>query len=127
MPAKTDFPLVFSRLRRIFGDIPGAVITINTNDSYSLNTPYAEKFERELFLGAVQVKKNYVSFYLMPVYMYPDLLVGLSPELKKRMQGKSCFNFKAVDEGLFAELEALTAKSLRRMRLEGFLPAPQPH
>jgi hypothetical protein len=33
---------------------------------------------------------------------------SISPALKKHMQGKSCFNFKAVDETLFKELAKLT-------------------
>ena len=31
------------------------------------------------------------------------------PELRRRMQGKACFNFTRVDEALFAELATLTA------------------
>jgi len=56
----------------------------------------------------MRLGKAYVSFYLMSVYASPDLLKGMSPELKKRMQGKSCFNFKEVDEKLFKELAQLT-------------------
>jgi len=52
--------------------------------------------------------KNYVSFHLMSVYASPELLGKTSPELKKRMQGKSCFNFKQVDKKLFSELKTLT-------------------
>jgi hypothetical protein len=33
--------------------------------------------------------------------MFPDLLKDLQPELKKRRQGKSCFNFKTIDEEQF--------------------------
>jgi hypothetical protein len=49
--------------------------------------------KKVIFFGAAQIKKNYVSFYLMPVYMFmfPKLLDNISPELKKHMQGKSCF------------------------------------
>lgn len=57
--------------------------------------------------GAVQVKKSYSSFHLFPVYTHPHLLENISPELRKRMQGKSCFNFKTQDDVLFAELEGL--------------------
>jgi hypothetical protein len=35
-------------------------------------------------------------------------LTALSPDLKKRMQGKSCFNFKKIDKVLLGELAALT-------------------
>ena len=52
----------------------------------------------------------------MPVYVFPDLLDGISPELRRRMQGKSCFNFARVDTPLFAELETLTATCIERMR-----------
>jgi hypothetical protein len=46
----------------------------------------------------------------MPIYVQPSLLDEVSPALRKRMQGKSCFNFAKVDEPLLAELEALTRR-----------------
>ena len=64
--------------------------------------------KQPLCFSGVRLGKRYVSFYLMSVYASPDLLKGMSPELKKRMQGKSCFNFKEVDRKLFAELKTLT-------------------
>jgi hypothetical protein len=39
-------------------------------------------------------------------------LEGISEELRRRMQGKSCFNFTAVDETLFEELADLTRAAL---------------
>jgi hypothetical protein len=117
MAANEAFPLVFEQLKRILQKYePHLLVTQNTPDSYSLNTPYSEKWQKELLFGAVQVKKNYVSFYLMPVYMYPDLLTGLSDGLQRRMQGKSCFNFKAVDKDLFKELAQLAHRSAARVK-----------
>jgi hypothetical protein len=66
------------------------------------------------YVAGTRLGQRYVSFYLMGVYGEPDLLNGMSPELRRRMQGKSCFNFSRVDEGLFAELEALTKESIDR-------------
>lgn len=66
--------------------------------------------EKPRWFGGVQIKKSYVSFHLMPVYVNPGLLDAISPELLARMQGKSCFNFKAVDEELFEQLEELTVR-----------------
>jgi len=60
----------------------------------------------------------------MPVYAFPDLLDGISPELKKRMQGKSCFNFTHVDEKLFKELEVLTEQGYERFKREGLIDKP---
>jgi len=54
----------------------------------------------------------------MPVYMYPDLLQDISPDLKKRMQGKSCFNFKKVEPDLFTELATLTRKGAKKFKME---------
>ncbi len=54
----------------------------------------------------------------MPAYMFPELLAGISPGLKKRMQGKSCFNFKGVDELAFAELANLTRQGFEKFEME---------
>lgn len=59
----------------------------------------------------------------MSVYACPDLLKAMSPELKKRMQGKSCFNFKEVDEKLFKELAKLTKAGAARFSDEKFTNA----
>lgn len=76
---------------------------------------------REVWFGAVGERKSYVSYHLMPVYAFPDLLKKVSPELKARMQGKSCFNFKEVDEKLFAELARLTEEGYKRFKEEKLL------
>ncbi len=62
------------------------------------------------YVGGTRLGKRYVSYYLMSVYAQPELVASMSPGLKRRMQGKSCFNFATIDEPLFAELEALTAR-----------------
>ncbi len=50
----------------------------------------------------------------MPIYAFRDLDDALSPELRRRKQGKSCFNFTTVDELLFAELATLIAAGFER-------------
>jgi hypothetical protein len=64
------------------------------------------------FVAGTRLNKHYVSFYLMSVYAQPELLDAISPELRRRMQGKSCFNFSTVDEGLLAELRELTDRAI---------------
>lgn len=109
MPAQTEFPLVFENLKSILKPYAKKMsVKFDTAEHYYLDGPYSEKWKRELFFASTQVKKNYVSFYLMPVYMHPTLLRNISPELKKHMQGKSCFNFKKVEKSLFNELSQLT-------------------
>jgi len=51
-----------------------------------------------------------VSFHLMPLYMSASLEKQIPPALKKRMQGKTCFNFKVIpDAQSVADLKRLTA------------------
>jgi hypothetical protein len=57
----------------------------------------------------------------MPVYLHPELLEDVSEALKKRMQGKSCFNFKQIDDALFAELEALVARGYAAYQEAGYI------
>jgi hypothetical protein len=119
MSPQNDFPFVFEHLKKILKPYaPKLTITVDTSSAYSLDGPYSEKWKKAVFFGAAQIKKNYVSFYLMPVYMYPELLKGISPELKKHMQGKSCFNFKKVEPELFKELASLTKKGVERFKKE---------
>jgi len=117
VPDQKDFSPVFERLKAILKPYePHMAVEADQPDNYSLNGPYSERWKKVLFFGGVQRRKNYVSFYLMPVYMYPDLLEGISPSLHKRMQGKSCFNFTSVDETLFAELDDLAKKGFEKIQ-----------
>jgi len=117
MSPQSDFPPVFEKLKSILKPYAkNLTVTADTSVAYSLDGPYSEKYKRAIFFGAAQIKKNYVSFYLMPVYMYPELLKDISPELRKRMQGKSCFNFKKAEPDLFNELASLTRKGVDRFK-----------
>ena len=119
MPSQNEFPLVFERLRDILRSYAeDLTVKADTPDTYYLDGPFSQKWKKQLFFGSAQIKKNYVSFYLMPVYMYPELLTEISPELKKRMQGKSCFNFKKVEPALFDELARLTRKGAEKFKVE---------
>jgi hypothetical protein len=70
---------------------------------------------KPLVFAGVRMGKNYVSYHLMSVYMRE---VEISAALKKRMQGKACFNFASVNEKLFKELDQLTTSGLRDYRPE---------
>jgi hypothetical protein len=120
MPDRTTFDAIVAQLRPLLARYsPPLVVTADTPIGYSLDVPASPSFPQGVFAGGVQVRKNYVSYYLMPVYMFPELLVGLSEPLRKRMQGKSCFNFATLlDASLLAELEQLTERGMARFRQE---------
>ena len=119
MATQNDFQNVFEQLKSILKPYAkNLTVKTDTADTYYLDGPYSEKWKKELFFGSAQIKKNYVSFYFMPVYMYPELVNDISPQLKKHMQGKSCFNFKKIEPDLFKELEELTRKGVEKFRQE---------
>jgi hypothetical protein len=88
------------------------------NQHELIGPPTPRSKGKDVWFGAARIGKSYVSYHLMAVYAFPDLLDGISPELKKRMQGKSCFNFTRVDEKLFQELEELTQQGYERFKQE---------
>lgn len=73
--------------------------------------PHPRKPDEPMWFGAVRLGKAYVSFHLMPLYMNPVMQAKVSAPLRKRMQGKTCFNFKKPEPELFADLEVLTRAS----------------
>ena len=122
MRNKEDFQTIFDKLKPILTDFADdLIVTTDEPGNYYLNTPFSEKYKKELFFGAAQIKKSYVSFHLMPVYMFPDLLDDVSPGLKKRMQGKSCFNFTATSEETLSELAGLTRRGFDKFRQENLI------
>ena len=115
------FEAVFARLKAILqAHEAQLVVKADGPGGYSLDTKVKRADGYVIWFGGVQIKKNYVSYHLMPVYGDPKLLETISPELRKRMQGKSCFNFKKVEEGLFNELEQLTVRGFERFKAGGF-------
>lgn len=114
------FAPVFQRLRAILTPYADRLRVGSAGpQAYFLNAPRSAGKPEGVLFGGVQSGKRYVSFHLMPVYVHPDLLDGMSDELRRRMQGKSCFNFRKIEEPVLEELERLTARSFERYRAEG--------
>lgn len=120
----TNLTAVFTELRSIMAPY-AAILDPKKDDPFELyvDTKHIQKNKKPLFFGAVQIRKSFVSFHLMPVYIKPELLDGLSPALKSRMQGKSCFNFAEIDKPLFKELAALTEAGFSSYKEQGFVQA----
>jgi len=117
-----DLSAVFDELRSILAPYAAQLSATRDDDKeLYVDTNHIQKNKKPLFFGAVQVKKSFVSFHLMPVYLQPELLVGISEGLQNRMQGKSCFNFTEIDIALFRELVALTSAGFASYKEQGFV------
>lgn len=117
-----DFASTFKSLKRAVKRHAGFLTAqTDTGTEYILTGPMMERWKKELWFGGVRQGKSYVSLHLMAVYMFPDLLDGISPELRARTQGKSCFNFKRIEPPLLDEVDGLIAPCVERLRTERIL------
>jgi len=127
----TEFESIFGRLREILRRQAGDLsVKEDGFDCYCLEAkagPAAvrawrgEMRKKTIPVAWVEIGKTYVSYHLMSVYGDTALLDSMSKELKARMQGKTCFNFKSLNENLFKELEQLTKRSLASFKQAGFV------
>ncbi len=117
-----DFAKTFYALKMVFAKYEKHLkVTADTREKYYLETRSASYKENPLFFGAVIRGRTYVSFQLMPLYWEPSLAKGISANLRKRMQGKSCFNFVAPDAALFRELGRLTNRGFALYKRKNLL------
>ncbi|MGZ8502005.1 MAG: hypothetical protein ACXWWR_02185 [Candidatus Limnocylindrales bacterium] len=117
--ASSEFPAVVARLREILEPHRDQfAVTRDGPAGMSLEVHGLEGRPNGYFAG-IRVGKRYVSYYLMAVYAFPELVEAMSPELRRRMQGKACFNFSRVDETLMAELADVTARGAQRWGPDG--------
>lgn len=103
-----DLPAAFAALKTLLASYAhGRHVVHDEIAHYYLNSARIDVKGKPVFFGAVKIGAGKVVFHLMPVYEFPALLDGISSDLKKRMQGKSCFNFKVPDVAMMEELGAL--------------------
>ena len=117
-----DFAKAFYALKMVFAKYERHLhVNADTREKYYLETRSPSYNGKPLFFGAVIRGRAYVSFHLMPLYWDPSLTKGMSANLKKRMQGKSCFNFLAPDVPLFRELSKLTSRGFALYKRKNLL------
>jgi len=117
MAGKASFQEIFDALKPLFEEYAGRLaIQVDEPGQYYLETKSGIRQGQRLQFGGVKIGKAYVSFHLMPIYMNPALQKSISPDLKKRMQGKSCFNFTTLDPSHIAELKKLTQAGFEEFR-----------
>jgi len=115
-------PALFSSLRDILRVYSGSLQIVHDEEHhFYANCQRSDAKGKAQFFGAVKVSGRKHVFHFMPIYDFPELLVDISPELRKRMQGKSCFNFEAVDPSLLVELKRLVEQGAARYKAAGKL------
>ena len=120
--ARTQHDAVFSALREIL-NLYRDDLAIKTDKPghFWLETRSPSLNGRRLFFAAAKIKMKYVSYYLTPLFMFPELSTRISPALRKTMQGQSCFNFSSVDLECLQELESLTQAGFYALKSRALL------
>jgi hypothetical protein len=118
MPASRNLSETFAALREVLASQSGdLVVTVDRPGDFQVASPtMQDRIGRPLSVAGVRTRKHYVSYFLMPVYAAPRLVRSLSPGLKKRMHGQSCFNFTTIDADQAKELAALTKAGIEAFR-----------
>ena len=122
-PGKIEgYSAIFSVLRQLLRPYESelAIRTDKPGNCY-LETRASSMNGRRMFFAGAKIKKNYVSFYLPALYMFPDLSDRISPSLKKTMQGQACFNFTTANADWFEELGRLTQAGYQKLKSEMLL------
>jgi hypothetical protein len=112
----------FAALRAILSEFDGKLrVSRNEPGKYELVSLGPTHKGKPMDFGSVVIQKNYVSFYLMPLYTHPELAKDISHDLKRHKQGKSCFNFTEPDLLLFVQLAALSVAGYRAYQQKGWV------
>jgi hypothetical protein len=120
-----NFDLAFAALKRVFENYSQDLsVKIDSPTEYKLvgqvPSPFPQHKGHPLEFGVVRVGKAYVSFHLMSLHM--GKAPSISPELKKRMQGKTCFNFQdAPPREMLAELQKLADAGFQDWKMKKWL------
>jgi hypothetical protein len=129
---KTTFQRVFKKLRQMLLDNQTANLEVGSDeaDHFALQADIGPATIRawkgkvhspKIPVAYVQIGKADVSYHLFGLYGNQELKESITAELAKRMQGKTCFNFKNEDAKLYKELNKLTAKSLRALKTTNYI------
>lgn len=118
MPTSRDLSETFGTLREILAaHSDELVVTVDRPGDFQVASPtMQDRIGRPLAVAGVRTRKHYVSYFLMPVYAAPRLAQSLSPGLKRRMHGQSCFNFTTIDPDQVKELIRLTKAGIDAFR-----------
>jgi hypothetical protein len=111
---KQQFDIAFQGLRKILKPYDKKLRILKDDPGFYMSESKSIQYQGKPVMFASIISKSYVAFHLFPVYMFPDLLKGISAELKRRMQGKTCWNFKKAEEPLFVELAEVVDASFQR-------------
>lgn len=117
-----DVVELFAELRPLLARHASSLdVVCDEPDDYQLETTQSGPSGTRMWFGAVQARKEHVSFHLMPVCSHPELLDSVSDDLREQMFGRACFNLtpQNATPQLLGQLSELVDLGLDRYRADG--------
>lgn len=111
MPDPTDLVTLQTRLEAVLDPYRDRLEAFELYGVPYLRRPGAKAHD---WFAGVSEGTGVIRFFLLPMHHHPELLDGVSPELRKRKTGASLFAFKTLDDEGLAELERLVARAFER-------------
>lgn len=111
-----DLPALQTRLEAILDPYRDRLEAFELYGAPYLRRPGAKAHD---WFAGVSEGKGVIRFFLLPMHAHPELLEGISPDLRKRKTGASVFSLKTLDEPAQAELAALVARAFETYMGEG--------
>ena len=98
----TDFKEIFTRIKKQMLPYSKKMeVRVDKESVYHIyiikEVELAGRKYKEIYFGGVLIQKTMVAFYFFPIYSHPTEFVIPAP-IKKNLKGKSCFNFKKLDD-----------------------------
>jgi hypothetical protein len=103
----TDLTAVELRLRAILDPYREHLVEDTIYHMPVLRRKRAKKHD---WFAGVQAVDGAVKFNFLPMHGHPELLDGVSADLRRHKTGASVFRFTEIDENLAGELEQLVGK-----------------
>ena len=76
---------------------------------------------KRVHFARIRIGKRHVSFQLFPLDVERALTRAITPRLRKRMQGTSCFNFEKTDPAELRDLTKLVRLAATSFKKSGLL------
>ncbi len=112
----TDLTALQTRLEAVLDPYRDRLEAFDLYGAPYLRRPGAKAHD---WFAGVSEGKGVIRFFLLPMHNHPDLLDGISPELRKRKTGASLFAFKTLDDEGLDELKGLVARAFDGYMTEG--------
>jgi hypothetical protein len=75
----------------------------------------------DLELATLILQKDFVGFYLMPLYVRPSLRLKIPKPLRKLLKGKTCFRLRLADEAMVQDVRLAVDAGTQLYRERGWL------